>query len=232
VRFSKQGKVRWTSHRDVARMWERALRRAAVPVAVTEGFSPRPRLSFGLALSTGYESLAEYLDIDLAGGYQPDLDGWPALLSPALPVGIDVLAAVEVDRRAPSLQQDVTVASWSIELVQFEADAAARAVDAALATASLVAARTRKGHEVIDDLRPGILHLAVVGSAGGSTFLSADLATQPRSLRPAELVGAVFAGAEEGRVVRTHQWIDHDGARTEPIPLDVAPLAPLIGVGS
>ena len=50
IRFSKLGKVRFTSHRDVARIWERALRRAAVPVAYTEGFSPHPKLSFGLAL--------------------------------------------------------------------------------------------------------------------------------------------------------------------------------------
>ena len=45
LRYSKLGKVRWTSHRDVARMWERALRRAEVPVAYSEGFSPRPKLS-------------------------------------------------------------------------------------------------------------------------------------------------------------------------------------------
>ena len=63
LRFSKLGKVRWTSHRDVARMWERALRRAEVRVAYSEGFSPRPKLAFGLALSTGHESLGEYLDV-------------------------------------------------------------------------------------------------------------------------------------------------------------------------
>ena len=49
IRFSKLGKVRFTSHRDTARIWERALRRVEAPVAYTEGFSPRPRLSFGLA---------------------------------------------------------------------------------------------------------------------------------------------------------------------------------------
>ena len=61
VRFVKLGRVRFTSHRDVARMWERAVRRIGLPVARTEGFSPRPKLAFGLALSTGHESLAEYL---------------------------------------------------------------------------------------------------------------------------------------------------------------------------
>ena len=56
LRYAKVGKVRWTSHRDAARIWERALRRAGLAVAYTEGFSPRPRLHFGLALPTGYES--------------------------------------------------------------------------------------------------------------------------------------------------------------------------------
>ena len=65
VRFVKVGKVRWTSHRDLARVWERAIRRVALPVAYSQGFSPRPKMHFGLALSTGHESLAEYLDIDL-----------------------------------------------------------------------------------------------------------------------------------------------------------------------
>ena len=63
MRFSKLGKIRFTSHRDVARIWERALRRATLPVAYTEGYSPHPKLSFGLALSTGHESLGEYLDV-------------------------------------------------------------------------------------------------------------------------------------------------------------------------
>ena len=64
-RFTKLGKIRFTSQRDVARMWERALRRAQLPLAYTEGFSPRPQLSFGLALPTTCESLAEYLDVVL-----------------------------------------------------------------------------------------------------------------------------------------------------------------------
>ena len=64
-RFSKMGKIRFTSHRDVARMWERALRRSRLPVALSQGFSPHPLLSFGLALPTGCESYGEYLDARL-----------------------------------------------------------------------------------------------------------------------------------------------------------------------
>ena len=67
LRYAKLGKVRFTSHRDTARVWERAMRRAGVPVAVSAGFTPRPRLSFGLALPTGAESVAEYLDLEVVG---------------------------------------------------------------------------------------------------------------------------------------------------------------------
>src|SRR5690349_19784900 len=96
IRFSKLGKIRFTSHRDVARIWERALRRAAVPVAYTEGFSPHPKLSFGLALSTGHESLGEYLDVDIDGSAEPvDVEDLPARLDPGLPIGLDVQAAAE-----------------------------------------------------------------------------------------------------------------------------------------
>src|SRR5438046_1649309 len=95
IRFSKLGKIRFTSHRDVARMWERGLRRATLPVAYTEGFSPHPKLSFGLALSTGHESLGEYLDIDMA---EPvDVEGIPTRLDPCLPIGLDVQAAAEIE---------------------------------------------------------------------------------------------------------------------------------------
>src|SRR5439155_20873998 len=94
LRFRKLGKIRFTSHRDVARIWERALRRASLPVAYSEGFSPRPKLSFGLALSTGHESLGEYLDIDLA---EPvDVDSVATRLDPCLPVGLDVQTAAEI----------------------------------------------------------------------------------------------------------------------------------------
>ena len=87
VRFNKLGKVRWTSHRDVARMWERAFRRVQLPLAYSGGFAPRPKVSFGLALPTGGESECEYLDVELADGAVVDVAVLPGRLSGALPVG-------------------------------------------------------------------------------------------------------------------------------------------------
>ena len=65
LRYSKLGKLRFTSHRDMARIWERAVRRAQLPIAYSEGFSPRAKLSFGLALPTVFESRAEFVDLTL-----------------------------------------------------------------------------------------------------------------------------------------------------------------------
>src|SRR5262245_33379910 len=96
LRATKLGKIRFTSHRDLARVWERALRRAELPVASSQGFTPRPRISFGLALPTGAESIAEYVDVDLADDLMAnDVAALPATLSALLPDGFDVLVAAE-----------------------------------------------------------------------------------------------------------------------------------------
>lgn len=237
IRFTKSGKVRFTSHRDVARAWERALRRAGLPVMMTAGFSPRPRVSFGLALPTGHESVAEYLDVELAypAGHPLDVDSTVSSLSGALPAGIDAVAAAVVEDRDGSLQQEVTCCCWCIEVPGMALAEAGTAVARTLAAPSLVATRVRKGVEVVDDLRPAIVALSVDRSTadGEGVVLLAELATQPRGLRPGELLDVVFPDrapgvVDEARVLRTHQWIERDGARWEPLPLMAtsAPYAP------
>ncbi|MDQ6698235.1 MAG: TIGR03936 family radical SAM-associated protein [Actinomycetota bacterium] len=225
LRFTKTGKVRFTSHRDVARMWERAVRRVGLPVAYSEGFSPRAKLHFGLALSTGHESDAEYLDIDLDqeeidGSSSLDVDALPVLLTPALPVGIDATAAAVIPAGTPSLQQAVTSCSWRIQVVDAQPADIAAAIDQALAAPTLMLTRTRKGSEVTDDVRPYLLDLTEVGPTDSGTAFSAHLATQPRGLRISELLTVLGPALVEGRVVRKHQWTLRDGARREPLPLD------------
>jgi radical SAM-linked protein len=221
VRFQKLGKVRWTSHRDVARMWERACRRVRLPLAWTGGFSPRPKISFGLALPTGAESLAEYLDLELVEGSEVEVGSFPELLTPALPAGVDVTAAAVLEPRALSLQEDVVSCSWRLGLPS-GIDATAL-VGRALAASTLLVERERKGQLSVDDVRPAILALEVDHSAGGETELEAVLATRPRALRPQELLRALNPALEATRVCRINQWIERDGLRKE--PLTVAPHA-------
>ncbi len=216
-RFSKLGKVRWTSHRDVARMWERAFRRVELPLAYTGGFSPRPKVSFGLALPTGYESVAEYLDVDLDPSRVDGLDvgALPPTLSAALPAGVDVTAAAVIDERAESLQHEVTSCGWSVEVAAGATAVPLRELAAqALAAPALVVTRERKGRAVDEDVRPAILSIDVVNEHQ----LRAELATQPRALRPSELLAALSPGLTEVSVRRDVQWIVRsDGARSEPL---------------
>ncbi len=255
-RFSKLGKIRFTSQRDVARMWERALRRARLPLAYTEGFSPRPQISFGLALPTGAESLAEYLDVALdparAAAAGVDVGTLPAVLDGFLPAGITVEEAVEVERSKVSLQQMVTSCSWTMRLGGVDREELARLVDALVAADTVPIMRERKGREELDDLRPSVLALAVAPAAGdleedptGRTVgLVAELSTQPRGVRPVELVRGLIAVAGErserspggtdadsgpgrtpvlDRACRTQQWIERDGLRQEPLLGRVVP---------
>ncbi|MET0727644.1 MAG: TIGR03936 family radical SAM-associated protein [Acidimicrobiales bacterium] len=228
LRYSKQGKVRFLSHRDLARVWERGLRRAGIRVAYSEGFSPRPRLAFGLALSTGYESLGEYLDIDIHPDAPVEPAELPALVGPSLPTGIAAQISVPLEPGVDSLQAAVTSSSWRLEVVGVERDDAVATIERALSAAELPIVVERKGNEVTVDARPGILALALadglpealtgVTAPRSSVTLDAELATQPRSLRPTELLRALDPSWREGRVVRTHQWTLVDGARCEPIP--------------
>lgn len=222
VRFSKVGKVRWTSHRDLARIWERAIRRVNLPVAYSQGFSPRPKVHFGLALSTGHESLAEFLDIDLdeeaASSPDPaDLQVLLPRLSAALPVGIEADAVGLIDRSTMSLQQAVTSCSWDVEIRGAAPDAVGAAIERVLAAAELPITRERKGKAVNDDVRPYLLDLSVIGPTEAGTKIHAHLATQPRGLRIGELIALLDPEWEEGLVRRTNQWMLLDGARQEPL---------------
>ena len=222
LRFTKRGPVRFISHRDVARAFERAFRIVQLPLAFTEGFSPRPRVSFGLALSVGYESDAEYLDVALA---EPiDVDGVVPRLSDALPVGIDVTGAAALADRAPALQEAVTAAAYRVAVSVPEATpptALEVAIAAALAQTELHATRVRKGRAIVENLRPAVRHLSLIEP----NVLDLEVATQPRGVRPGEVLAAIGEGFDCDHVLRTHQWIERLGARLEPLEADGRPRA-------
>jgi radical SAM-linked protein len=246
IRFTKLGKIRWTSHRDVARMWERAFRREELPLAYSAGFSPRPKVSFGLALPTGCESVAEYLDVELTDRGPLDLGTLPRRLSAALPTGVDVTAAELIAPGTSSLQEDVDSCSWRWVVgpalgssvppgEEHQPERLGESIARLLAAPSVVVTRTRKGAAVTDDIRAGIWDLTLVGPApcpngvpaatdpAHGSELRAELACRPRAIRPSEITDALAPGLEARDVRRTHQWILRDGARREPLlaaPLD------------
>ena len=244
IRFSKIGKIRFTSHRDTARIWERGLRRAGLPVAYSEGFTPRPRISFGLALPTGYESEAEYLDVELDGeaaglsglgadgeaasGSGLGIDGEAAgpdlagALTEAVPAGITVLAAAGIDRAGPSLQEAVTSCTWRIDVGGVDEKAAAAAAARALDAGEIFITRERKGRTVTDDIRPQIVSLDTTSTTADGIRLIAELGTKPRALRPSELLAGLDPSPRELRVRRLRQWIRTGSEQRE--PLEALPL--------
>lgn len=229
MRFRKRGKVRFVSHRDVARCFERAYRIVALPLAFTGGFSPRPKVSFGMGLPLGYESEAEYVDLELA---EPvDLAAVVPAVNAALPEGLEVTGAAELEARAPSLQEATTSVRYLVELVAEDdpegrpgapptVDVVGPLVRAVLDAEVVTGTRRHKGREIEEDLRPAVRSLAVLGPTPGGVELEVELSTQPRSVRPSEVVRVISPDLREGRVLRTHQWIERDGARWEPLDAD------------
>ncbi len=218
IRYAKLGKVRFLSHRDLARIIERGVRRAGLPVSYSQGFSPHARLHFGLALSTGHESLAEYVDVDVEDDRGVVAEDVAARLAPCLPVGITSTASRGLEPGTPSLQDSVTSSTWELSVPSADATACAEAAAAMLAATELPLDLVRKGKQVREDLRPLLLDLEVGRTASG-TLLVAELGTKPRSVRPAELLAAMRLDEVPVRVTRTHQWITSDGGRREPIEL-------------
>jgi len=121
------------------------------------------------------------------------------------------------------LQASVTSSSWRVGVRNAEGHVPS-AVERLLAADEIVITRQRKGQDVVDDIRPYVLDLTVGALTDDGTELICELGTQPRGLRPTELIAVLdgFAGRPglaEGRVCRTHQWMQLDGARREPLPV-------------
>ena len=98
-RLTKGEEVRFISHLDLARTIERAVRRARLPIAYSQGFSPRAKIAFGSALAVGVTSSGEYVDMELTSDIGPD--DFLKILNENLPVGIRFEAAVEIGPKFP-----------------------------------------------------------------------------------------------------------------------------------
>ena len=172
LRYTKRGRLRFTSHRDIARAFERALRRARVPMAYSAGFSPHPKISWVGATPTGVASEAEYVEIGLAE--QVDLEVLRAGLDESLPVGIDVVEAVEAPA-GTSLPDRIEASLWTIRLPGVPPDDAARAVRAFLTAETVPVERlTKKGMRQMDAREPVVSMLLVGQDASTGTASHAE----------------------------------------------------------
>ena len=160
VAYHKGGEIRFISHLDLVRTLERAIRRAGLKMAFSQGFNPHPRLSFGPALAVGTISEREFFDLELTEALPPT--EVHTRLTAQLPSGLDILEVGEISAQAPSLNQRINCATYRVRTVfteEFPVDRLVRSLDRIMASSEVLIRRvTPKGNKE-KNIRPGIYDL-------------------------------------------------------------------------
>ena len=198
VRYAKRGRLRFTSHRDFSRAFERAIVRARVPMAYSSGFNPHPRISYAGASPTGAASEAEYLEIGLAREVDPAQV--LSSLDEALPTGLDVLEVVE--SRGGSLADLLEASVWRITVPDLEPDHAERAVTAFLEAGEVLVERmTKKGLRTFD-CRAAVVSMSSArsGTRDSCAILEVVLRHGTPAVRPDDVLAGLrsLSGLEAG----------------------------------
>ena len=197
VRYAKRGKMRFASHRDVARAFERGVRRAGLPVAHSAGFTPHPKISYAGGAPTGVASEAEYLSLALTS--RNEADTVRERLNAALPDGIDVIAVTEDAGGLPASR--LTASEWQVILPGLAPDTVAAAVQKFLALEHVQVERlTNKGMRRMD-ARSAVVTLDVQSAgedsvvsrsgAGGDTALRMVVRHTVPAVRPDDVLTAL-----------------------------------------
>ena len=231
VRYAKRGRLRFTSHRDFARAFERALRRAEIPMGYSAGFSPHPKISYVGATPTGVASEAEYLEIGLAREVDPA--AVRTALDAALPDGLDILEVVPVAAGSSgSFAGRIEAAHWRIELPGVDPDALHDAVISLLATTALSVERLTKDGRRQIDVRQALVSAKVRPEVvlGGRAILDVVVRQVTPVVRPDDILAALrivadLAPAAPAVSVRVAQGsLDETGAVSDPLTPDRPPV--------
>lgn len=232
VRYAKRGRLRFTSHRDFARAFERALRRASVPIAFSAGFSPHPKVSYVGAAPTGVASEAEYLEIALSS--RVDVDALHAGLDRSLPTGLDILECVEVRAGTGGLPERIDGSAWRVELPGVSPEAAAAAVAAFLAADTIEVERLTKDGRKLLDARGPVITASASPAASDPACAILDLVVRQvtPAVRPDDVLAALRAVAglvptAPPRATRLAQGrLDDRGRFADPLAPDRAGVIP------
>lgn len=235
LRWTKLGRTRFISARDLTAVWERSLRRADLPIAYSEGFTPHAKVSFPDALPVGTHSTGEYAELTFAAPIVPDRD--LARLSAALPEGMDILTYLTVPDGAAKLARMLRVTLW--ELVWPPVDVTEltalllRRCDELIAADRAEVVRHRPDGDRTLDVRPAIVALAPSirrppGGDDGRTVLRAVLRNDGPTVRPTDLHAALSRDdiAEPLRYRRVAQGEAVDAGLREALSDAVVPLVP------
>jgi radical SAM-linked protein len=232
LRYAKRGRLRFTSHRDFARAFERALRRADVPMGYSAGFSPHPKISYVGASPTGVASEAEYLEIGLAR--EVDLETLRVAIDDALPPGLDIVEAVA--SAGGGFAERMQASAWRIELPGLSVAQVSAAAQQFLDRATVGVERLTKSGRRTVDVRAAVLRADVSGTAEtpdsvSHAILDVVVRQVTPTVRPDDIVAALAAVAGLAPVappvaVRLAQGpLDDSGAIGDPLAADRTPAA-------
>jgi radical SAM-linked protein len=196
ITFAKQGALRYTGHLDLHRLWERAARRAELPLAYSQGFHPQPKMNIAAALPLGFSSRCEILDMRLER--EIPLDGLREKLQETLPSGIQMSNIEAVDDKLPALQTLVASAEYEVTLTEaIDRSDLERRIESVMRAESII--RERRGKTY--DLRPLIEDLKL--EAGDKIFMRLA-AREGATGRPEEVLDMLGIAFEGTRIERTH----------------------------
>lgn len=186
VTFGKSGPLVYTSNLDTAKIWERVLRRANLPILYTRGFNTRPRISLAMPLPLGISSDCEILEILLRERIAFRQDELREQLLSVSPKGLTISAIVDVDTRASSLHSLVNSAEYRIQLLDdVEWRDIQGRIDELLRHKSIVVDRVRRRKRSVMDIRPLILGLHLENDGNLIAHLSVG---ERGNLRPDQLM--------------------------------------------
>jgi radical SAM-linked protein len=187
VRYAKRGKMRFASHLDVARAFERGVRRAGLPIAYSAGFTPHPKISYAGGAPTGVASEAEYLSLTLTS--RAEAEDVRERLNAALPDGIDVIVVTEDTGGLPASR--LTASEWQVALPGLPADNVVPVVRKFLAlTEAPVERLTSKGIRRMD-ARAAVVSLEVLADASAGSALRMVVRHTAPSVRPDDVLNAL-----------------------------------------
>jgi len=187
VRYAKRGRMRFASHRDVARAFERGVRRAGVPIAHSAGFTPHPKISYAGGAPTGVASEAEYLSLTLTNRSDPAMV--QERLNAALPDGIEVIEVIEDAGGLPASQ--LVASEWQVTLPGLPSRAVATAVQEFLALEHAEVERlTSKGMRRMD-ARSAVVSIDVDVAPTGDAALRMIVKHTVPTVRPDDVLTAL-----------------------------------------
>ena len=197
ITFVKQGALRYTGHLDLHKLWERAARRAELPLAYSQGFHPQPKMNMAAALPLGFSSRCEVMDMKLEQDIP--LESLPTRLNSTLPSGLQVVDIEQVDERAPALQTQVVSAEYEVTFTEtVDGSELKRKVDSVIESKSIP--RERRGK--MYDLRPLIEDLKILESNSPKIFMLLA-AREGATGRPEEVLDVLGIAFEGTRIERT-----------------------------